>query len=1054
MGRLCADIELEQKQIDFAKDWLNRIDDGELKEEKENYLKFYEYILNGILGYTSDDIKYEKNKVEFQIIDSDGKSVLCWEVKGTRIKDLYAIQHRKKEEHRTPFNQAHFYMYELNLHYGVCTNYRKFILLDNEKKVHEFDFNDIRKDESKLKEFVYLFSKSGMLQKSLNKLRDESIIEEKDFTEKFYEIFHETRLMMITEFEHNGANRIQSIHLSQIILNRLIFIFFAEDRGLISQQQLFHDRMMKILKLGLISENSKKIFEDILDIFIMFDQGSHDPQIFGFNGGLFSGNMPLKIYFKDKQKSGFIDNVTSKSSSSAEQNLGNDVKKVMKNVNPIIKNLMILESYDFNTEVNVNILGHIFEQSISDLEELEKDTRFERHKNGVYYTPEYITNYICKNTIIPYLSKSNNCNNIFDLIDEYEGNISDLKDKLRSLKILDPACGSGAFLLKVIDVLTDIHKAILDHEATYNGIMDGQESLDRWNEEEQIKEIIENNVYGSDIYQQSVEITKLSLYLRLAVKDKKLPSFGKNIVIGNSVISKPPRIIDPNNSKKKDEDILLENNLINWTDRFQEVFSDDDDENKGFDIIVGNPPYVRQENIQHPKKLLQMSVDNTLKVPSAIIASKSDLSMYFYFHFINLLKKSGKLGFISSASWLHMGYGQQLKKMFLDNCRILNLFVYDYAVFENIGVKTATTILDKTPTLKDHNIKLHRASSENDVIKDSFEESKINQLEMKSDKNWSLYFPTNIFEPVIEMIPFLNVSDIHSGKKTGNNKFFIINNDVIQKYNISEKYYVPCISRTSQSLETKGLEKTEYLLNVNDKIGELVKTIEGKSVLEYIQDAENTSMTPGKGRDRKMIKISEGSSVASRDTWYSLEIEGFPPQIILGRFAHGRMKIYENNGNFWSKDNCVWVRPIDDHYTKPLLAYLSSSYFTLISELYGHPQMGNHGGALQILTNDWKKIDVPDFAKLKNSELEKLVKAWNLFKMDLKIESLDDVVLEILFGIEKDENKQENNNGNNDELTALKEDIRNVIQDKMRQRGRLNAYVKEMKTLQCKTIHS
>ena len=991
MARLCAHIELEQKQIDFAKNWLNRIDNGELKEEQENYLNFYDYILNGILGYTSDDIKYEQNKVEFQIKDSDGKSVLCWEVKGTRIKDLYAIQHRKKEEHRTPFNQAHFYMYELNLHYGVCTNYRKFILLDNEKKVHEFDFNDIRKDESKLKEFIYLFSKYGMLQKSLNKLRDESVIEEKDFTEKFYEIFHETRLMMITEFEHNGANRIQSIHMSQIILNRLIFIFFAEDRDLISQQQLFHDRMMKILKLGLISENSKKIFEDILDIFRMFDQGSHDPQIFGFNGGLFSDIIPLKIYFKDKQKSDFFDNVTSKSGSSAEQNLGDDVKKVMRNINPIIKNLMILESYDFNTEVNVNILGHIFEQSISDLEELEKDTRFERHKNGVYYTPEYITNYICKNTIIPYLSKSNNCNNIFDLIDEYEDNMSDLKDKLRSLKILDPACGSGAFLLKVIDILTDIHKAILDHEASYNEIIDGQESLDRWNEEEQLKEIIENNVYGADIYQQSVEITKLSLYLRLAVKDKKLPSFGKNIVIGNSVISKPPRIINPNDSKKKDEDTLLENNLINWTDRFQEVFSDDDDdENRGFDMIVGNPPYVRQETLYN-KKSMSLPNNHTLNLSENFtINSKSDLSCYFYYHALNLLKDGGVLGFISSDSWIHTEYGENIQKLFLDNCDVLEITKTNFNVFEDVDVTTSIILLQKQST-EDHGVLFKT------VDKGGFERNKFTVIEKPQKdlkiNNWNHYFSAVEFIPKMDMIKMHDAGIVKRGKTTGCNDFFVLSKEIVLKYRIAEEYRVPVISDNIHEGVLINDDAEEYLFNVADSKGRLVKSENGRNVMKYIEYGENMKIIPKKGKNKIACYISELKSIKGRNKWYSLDLTLPYPTIFLSRFIYKRIKCYENNNIFYAKDNFACFTPNNFEYTHSFLAYFCSSFFSLYSENNGHVA---GGGALQFFIKNFNDAPVPDFEKMSKINVNKMSKAWLLYRENFDRKKLDDVIFEIL----------------------------------------------------------
>ena len=80
---------------------------------------------------------------------------------------------------------------------------------------------------------------------------------------------------------------------------------------------------------------------------------------------------------------------------------------------------MTISSFDFSSEVDVNILGHIFENSIGEIEELKEDTKGRRKKEGIFYTPDYITDYICRNTIIPYLSKSGNANTIKDLLDEY-----------------------------------------------------------------------------------------------------------------------------------------------------------------------------------------------------------------------------------------------------------------------------------------------------------------------------------------------------------------------------------------------------------------------------------------------------------------------------------------------------------------------------------------------------------------------------------------------------------------------------------------------------------
>ncbi|SVE52598.1 uncharacterized protein METZ01_LOCUS505452, partial [marine metagenome] len=223
-----------------------------------------------------------------------------------------------------------------------------------------------------------------------------------------------------------------------------------------------------------------------------------------------------------------------------------------------------------------------------------KEEETSRRKiDGVYYTSEYIADYICRNTIIPYLSKSGT-NSTQTLIYEYENNIEELEKKFRKIKIIDPACGSGAFLIKAVDILLEIHKEILRlkiflHPEKYSS--NGQTKMDKWNEESEAKKIIENNIYGIDINPESVAITKLALFLKIAERGKKLSELTNNIKVGNSLIS--------------DESI---DNAFDWESEFPEIFFDEKGkrkENSGFDIVIGNPPYVRQEEIKELKESLK-----------------------------------------------------------------------------------------------------------------------------------------------------------------------------------------------------------------------------------------------------------------------------------------------------------------------------------------------------------------------------------------------------------------------------------------------------------------
>ncbi len=508
IDRLCGEIQLSAKQKKASAEWLQLLQEKKLGDEKSNYPKFMQIVLQDILGYPIKELDFEKNNVEFQFSDSEGKKILCFEAKGTSTKDLFGIQHRTKKEHETPIKQTWDYMGNIGLDYGICTNYEDFVLITKQfgySRYHLFNFNSINKNEDKLKEFIGIFSKQRIITEGfVEKLYDKSVTEEIEFTEEFYKLFHETRLMLIKAFqEKQNVTNNEAIYFTQLFLNRIIFIFFVEDKGFLSNKQLFSDRILNLLESGQPTEHSKKVYDEITELFTAFDKGSQSLGVFGFNGGLFSGVLPSKIFFFDLKNPKFFAEVRqySKLQKSTKLNEKSQeiIKKYRNQLNPIIANLLLMDSFDFNSDVNVNILGHIFEQSISDLEELKKEGITRRKKEGVFYTPEYVTDYICRNAIIPYLSKSG-VTTIPELINEYEKDIDELESKFKEIKIVDPACGSGAFLIKAIDVLLEIHKEIQivkDISGKYSS--GGQFQLTKWNEDTEIRMIIENNIYGVDI---------------------------------------------------------------------------------------------------------------------------------------------------------------------------------------------------------------------------------------------------------------------------------------------------------------------------------------------------------------------------------------------------------------------------------------------------------------------------------------------------------------------------------------------------------------------------
>ncbi|NQU98074.1 N-6 DNA methylase [Candidatus Woesearchaeota archaeon] len=660
--RLCSKIKLSHLQKRAAKDWLYLLNEGKLKQEKLNYFKFGEIILKELLGFDIRNMSFEEGNIEFSFKNKKGKTVLGIEAKGTKTKDLFAEQKGYREGQRTPIHQLWRYMGDLNLDYGFATNYKEFVLLERSKGTsayHFFDFEEIRSNEEKLKEFIAIFSKEQIIDKGfIEKLEEESAIEEKNFTKEFYKLFHETRLMLLKEFQKNDISKEAALHFSQLFINRLMFILFAEDTDKLEKRILEKKILNSLENIESFSANSNNISNLIAGLFRDLNTGTNFPvKIFGFNGGLFKHPIPPRIYFNDFRNESFFKDVYQYSKlkdnslklNEKEQEIFNKYKN---RLSPIIKNLLLMASFDFNTEVSVNILGHIFEQSLTDLEELKEGTTSKRKKEGIFYTPEYITDYICRNTIIPYLSKKN-AKTPRELVLEYANNIKELEKKFSDLKIIDPACGSGAFLIKAVDVLLEIHKEIQlfkQNKGEYTAIKkgrkvkkdEGQLMLVKWHEEDEAREIIEKNIFGVDINEESVEITKLSLFLKIVRKNKKLIDLSDKIKCGNSLI----------------DDEQVDPNAFDWEKEFPFKF----------DIVIGNPPYV----VLSPDVLKNYAL------------TKGNYNTYiaFFERAFQLLKSTSNLGLIVPITWFAGDNYNIFRDKALKHYNLTHIIQLPYDIFE------------------------------------------------------------------------------------------------------------------------------------------------------------------------------------------------------------------------------------------------------------------------------------------------------------------------------------------------------------------------------------
>lgn len=705
--------------------WIRKLNNDELVSEKTNYIRFFRIILEDILGYKLEDIEHEENigkegrPVEFTL-KKDDKEYVVVELKGTKTKDLNKRYNREQSAIEQATNYASI---KEDTQWAFVSNYNEFRLFNPtyREKYISFKFKQLT-DESILKKFLLIFSKFSLIDEDIPQtLLKETKIIERELEDEFYQLFSETRLMLIKELENSDTHidRIEAIRLSQLILNRFIFLCFAEDLRLIPLETTA-DIILTPIKHNNLSRYT--MWNRINELFMFADEGNIERGINSFNGGLFHEDLyGLRIRDKVDDLTFFDDCYKKWKFEEKYEDIESQLGNYKDNLNPIYKNLLVISSFDFGSELSVNILGHIFENSIGDIEELKDESKTRRKKDGVFYTPEYITDYMCRNTIIPYLSLSNKAKTVHELISEYEdiNNLDELDKRLKDIKIIDIACGSGAFLNKAVDILFEIHEAL--HDSKYSG----DETLNRFIDSlDKRRQIISNNIYGVDVNEESVEITKLSLFLKLATsigvrEGFKLPNLDKNIKCGNSLIDDPAIVGDK---------------AFNWKTEFDDVFL-----NGGFDIVVGNPPYIKADlqDDFYQNQRVWLSNSNDYET----LYERWDYYIAFLEKGLKILNKNGLLSFIISNSYITSKSSKKSKKYIFDNYSFKQLdFFKNMTIFKDASVENLILTIKNSKDDKECKRILHEDSFNNmHILKENDDLFQIEEtINFKSKFNNSL----------------------------------------------------------------------------------------------------------------------------------------------------------------------------------------------------------------------------------------------------------------------------------------------------------------------------
>ena len=537
-----------------------------------------------------------------------------------------------------------------NASYVVISNFEKLrFYIDNAIDFIEFNLFSLSLEEFAV---LWLCLDYGNIAANLPKqIKNESTQSEDQITKQLYKEYAAFKRALFADLTKRNPqyDQLTLFKKSQKLLDRILFILFAEDCGLLPPNSIAE--IIKQWEALRDLDEYKPLYGRFKKYFGYMNTGfkGKTHEVFAYNGGLFVPDEVLdKVEISDEA---------------------------------LLPHLLTISRYDFSSDVDVNILGHIFENSLNEIEEVTNALSSagsppvsRRKKDGVFYTPRYITAYIVNNTLGKLCADKKAELEIDEA--EYspdkkhtqadkrrlEQKLIEYRDWLLSLTICDPACGSGAFLNAALDFLITEHRLIDEMRAkTQKGqysLLDGIE-----------KDILENNLYGVDINEESVEIAKLALWLRTAKPHRKLNSLNDNIKCGNSLI---------------DDVGVAGEKAFDWKKEFPQVF-----ERGGFDVVIGNPPYVLCQPSNTPDNIL-----NYYK-QFDVASYKIDLFHLFFEQGIKLLKQNGKLGYITPNTYLTNKYIKLLRKFILNSTTIDYLVQHEDNVFADASVDVATIILSK-----------------------------------------------------------------------------------------------------------------------------------------------------------------------------------------------------------------------------------------------------------------------------------------------------------------------------------------------------------------------
>ncbi|MCX6150804.1 MAG: N-6 DNA methylase [Ignavibacteriales bacterium] len=614
-------------------------------------------------------------------------------------------------ENKDYFFQTVRYGWNANTPVALLTDFEEFIILDcrfrpdiNEilnYKIKSFTFDDYANEE-KFKEIYFLFSREAVADNSIEKFTEalpkpkgkkKALVKEsyQKIDEAFLTELDAIRTTLAKSFKKNNAHLTSEelTEATQRTIDRLVFIKFLEDKMIEP-----HHYVSEFVKPHPVSLSLQR-------------RGTKGEV--GLVDKVESNKQELSAWEKFLRASRTLDakynGVVFKKSLIDSRNI---VEPEDKTFSSICEGL----SYD-NTPYNfdaipIHILGSIYERFLGKVvnatdKRVTIDEKPEvRKAGGVYYTPQYIVNYIVDNTIVKLIAG-----------DRPFGKGKTPKE-IAKMRFADIACGSGSFLITVYERILDYHKRwYLENpeQAKKDGciLFEGAYRLSL----QQKQKILTNNIYGVDLDQQAVEVTQLSLYLKLLedettatandtwvmFKEQILPDLNKNIICGNSLIGTDilnPTLILPFSKGEETGGPACPVGRVNelklkpmdFENVFPHIFKSSPlggvEGAGGFDAVVGNPPYLYSAGKRFSEYF---------KTHFKFNQYQTDYYVYFIERALSLIKNKGKFSYIISDSWLNSDYFKKMRDELLLKHKIEKLIVFDYPVFQNVTLENSIIII-------------------------------------------------------------------------------------------------------------------------------------------------------------------------------------------------------------------------------------------------------------------------------------------------------------------------------------------------------------------------